>query len=343
MSERQFDTLAFCREIYANITPSMAFSATTKAEAEEWQGQLRPKLVELLGGFPEEKCDLTPETVEVKEFAGYTQENVLFQSRENMTAFSYLLLPQNFKQPGPVIICLPGHGRGVDDIVGINEDGTLRPEWGGYQNDFALQSVANGFAALTLEPFGFGHRRDERARSGGAGASSCSPASGAAFLFGQTMAGWRVYDVIRAIDYLETRPEIDPKRIAVMGISGGGTITFFSAAVETRIKVAVISGYFNTFRDSIMSIPHCIDNYVPGILKYAEMYDIAGLIAPRAMFVESGEKDNIFPIEATKSSFEKAKKSFAVFGAEDKTDIEIFPKEHCFHGVKAFEFLKKQL
>ena len=128
-----------------------------------------------------------------------------------------------------------------------------------------------------------------------------------------------------------------------MGISGGGTITFFSSAVETRIKVAVISGYFNTFRDSIMSIPHCIDNYVPGILKYAEMYDIAGLIAPRAMFVESGEKDNIFPIEATKSSFEKARKNFAVFGAEDKIDIEVFPKEHCFHGVKAFVFLNKQL
>jgi len=92
-----------------------------------------------------------------------------------------------------------------------------------------------------------------------------------------------------------------------------------------------------------MSIPHCIDNYVPGILKYAEMYDIAGLIAPRAMFVESGEKDNIFPIEATKSSFEKAQKIFSVFGVEDNIDIEVFPKEHCFHGVKAFEFLNRQL
>ena len=303
MSDRQFDTLVFCRETYDKITQSMAFRATTRAEAEEWQKQLRPKLVELLGGFPKRKCDLHPELVETKEFEGYTRENVLFQSRENMTVFSYLLLPKNFSMPGPVIICLPGHGRGVDDIVGINEDGTMRTEWGGYQNDFALQSVANGFAVLAIEQFGFGHRRDERARKGGAGASSCNPASGAAFLFGQTMAGWRVYDVIRAIDYLETRSEIDSKRVAVMGISGGGTITFFSSAVETRIKVAVISGYFNTFRDSIMSIPHCIDNYMPDILTYAEMYDIAGLIAPRAMFVESGEKDNIFPIESTKASF----------------------------------------
>jgi len=216
MSDRQFDTLVFCRETYDRITQSMAFRATTRAEAEHWQKQLRPKLVELLGGLPEQQCDLRPESVKTEEFESYRRENVLFQSRENVTVFSYLLLPKDFSQPGPVIICLPGHGRGVDDIVGINEDGTMRTGWGGYQNDFALQSVANGFAALAIEQFGFGHRRDERARKGGAGGSSCNPASGAAFLFGQTMAGWRVYDVIRAIDYLETRPDIDTKRIAVM-------------------------------------------------------------------------------------------------------------------------------
>ena len=64
----------------------------------------------------------------------------------------------------------------------------------------------------------------------------------------------------------------------------------------------MVSGYLNTFRDSIGSLAHCIDNYVPGILNWAEMHDIAGLIAPRPLFVESGEKDNIFPIAASKAS-----------------------------------------
>jgi len=64
-----------------------------------------------------------------------------------------------------------------------------------------------------------------------------------------------------------------------------------------------------------MSISHCIDNYVPGILNYAEMYDVAGLIAPRPLFVESGEKDNIFPIAASKASFERVKKVYAAFDA----------------------------
>ena len=80
-----------------------------------------------------------------------------------------------------------------------------------------------------------------------------------------------------------------------MGISGGGTCTLFSAALEPRIRAAMVSGYLNTFRDCIMSVSHCIDNYVPGILNWAEMYDVAGLVAPRPLFAESGEKDDIFP------------------------------------------------
>lgn len=340
---RQFDTLAFTHDIYAKNKPELAFDAKSLTEAQAWQIKLRRKLIQLLGGFPKERCELKAEIVGTADFPTYTRQTVSFQSRKNLSVFGYFLLPKEANLPLPVVICLPGHGRGVDDIVGINEDGSQRQEYGGYQNDFALQCVDNGLAALAIEQFAFGHRRDERAKKAGAGASSCSPTSGAAFLFGQTMAGWRVYDVIRAIDYLETRKEIDPKRIGVMGISGGGTITFFSSAVEKRVKVAVVSGYFNTFKDSIMSIPHCIDNYIPGILKYAEMYDIAGLMAPRALFIESGANDNIFPIQATKFAFQRAKRIYKVFKAEDKIDMEEFPKEHTFHGVKAFEFLKKHL
>ena len=243
----------------------------------------------------------------------------------------------------PSSLCLHGHGRGVDDIVGIEEDGTMRSEYGGYQNDFALQCVDHGYAALAIEQFGFGHRRDEAARGRGSSNSSCQPAAGAAFLLGGTMIGWRVYDAMRSLDYLSTRPEIDMNRISVMGISGGGTTTFFSAAIDERFKVAVVSGYFNTFRDSILSISHCIDNYIPGVLKYAEMYDIAGLIAPRAMFVESGTEDNIFPIDATRFAFEQAKGIFRCFGAEDKLGVEVFEAAHSFHGVRAFQFLARML
>src|SRR5712691_4523344 len=115
-----------------------------------------------------------------------------------------------------------------------------------------------------------------------------------------------------------------------MGISGGGTCTTFSAALEPRIKAAMLSGYLNTFRDSVGSISHCIDNYVPGILNWAEMYDVAGLIAPRPVFVESGEKDDIFPIKASIESFQKVRGIYEVFGAADHVEQETFPAEHSF-------------
>ena len=99
-----------------------------------------------------------------------------------------------------------------------------------------------------------------------------------------------------------------------MGISGGGTVTVFATALDPRIRAALVSGYLNTFRDSIGSLAHCIDNYVPGILNWAEMHDLAGLIAPRPLFVESGEKDNIFPIRASIESFNEVRKIYGVFG-----------------------------
>ena len=344
-TERHLDTLAFSHHLYDETPRELEFRATSQNEAEEWQHVLREKLIELMGGFPTTKCELRPEILEIREFEGYIRETVSFQSRPKMEVYGYFLSPthMDISSPNATILCLAGHGRGVDDIVGIEENGTMREEYGGYQNDFALQCLAHGYTVLAIEQFGFGHRRDEVARGRGGGSSSCQPSSGAALLLGQTMIGWRVYDAIRAYDYLKTRPEVDMNRLGIMGISGGGTTSFYTAAVDQRVKATVISGYFNTFKDSILSISHCMDNYIPNVLKYAEMYDIAGLIAPRALFIESGTEDTIFPIEATRFAVERARSIYKHFNVEDNLGIEVFEAGHSFYGVGAFEFLKKIL
>jgi hypothetical protein len=148
---------------------------------------------------------------------------------------------------------------------------------------------------------------------------------------------------MRTIDWIETRPELDAKRVGCMGISGGGTCTLFSTALEPRIKAALVSGYLNTFQASIMSISHCIDNYIPGILNWAESYDVAGLIAPRPLFVESGERDNIFPIAASRASFERVKKVYETFDAAAMTEQETFDGPHSFWGKRGLPFLAKHL
>ena len=343
VNDRQLDSLQFSLLSYESIRPSMSFSAMNKAAAGLWQKRVRTKLTELLGAQPSSRVALQARVLDLKKFNNYTREKIIFQSRDNLSAFGYLLLPEKVSSPVPAIVCLPGHGRGCDDIVGITENGQQRETKSGYSRDFALQVVEHGYAAFAIEQLAFGCRRDDAARKKGAGQSSCQPAAGAALLFGQTMIGWRVWDVMRAIDVLRTRSEIDSSRIATMGISGGGTVSLFSAALDERIKVAVVSGYFNTFRDSILSLSHCIDNYVPGILNYIEMYDLAGLVAPRGLFIESGARDPIFPIHGSRAAVRKAQDIYSVFGAPNKIGHEVFDDEHVFYGKGAFEFLKKML
>ncbi len=339
-SER-LDSLSYSLARYREVKPQLAFHAETAEQLAEWKKSARAKLLELVGPFPTDRVALEPVFGSIVKRPGYRRRSVTFATRPGMSAFGYVLVPDDLKSAGPAVLCVPGHGRGVDDIVGIDEDGKERDHLDGYQHDFAVQCVQNGYVTLAIEPLGFGHRRDPAARKQGAGTSSCQPAAGAALLLGETMAGWRTWDAIRALDLLETLPEVDPKRIAMMGISGGGTITFYTAALDDRVKAAVLSGSFCTFKDSIFSIGHCIDNYVPGILPWFEAADITGLIAPRYLFCEAGTQDRIFPQAGVEAALRDAQRVYHVAGAEDHIDHAFFEAGHSFSGVAAFKKLEQ--
>ncbi|MCC7499813.1 MAG: acetylxylan esterase [Bryobacterales bacterium] len=343
VDRRQFDPIAWTRSRYPQAPLRMTFRAVDRRQAELWQKRLRLKLTELLGGFPVERVPLRPTVLEVRQFPTYRREKFIFESRPGSMVLAYLLTPANRTAPHPTMVCVPGHGRGVDDIVGIDEHGRDRTGKAGYQHDFAIQAVEHGLAAVAIEPMAFGCRRDAAAIAKGLGNSVCQPTAGAALLLGETMIGWRVFDVMRTIDWIETRKELDATRIGCMGISGGGTCTTFSSALEPRIKVAYICGYLNTFHDSIFSLSHCIDNYVPGVLNWAEMYDIASLIAPRPLFVESGERDNIFPIAASRASFGRVQKVYGIFGAASLCQQETFDGPHEFWGRRGLPFCASHL
>jgi dienelactone hydrolase len=343
IDDRQFDPVVFSRDLYAAAPRRLRFAARTREQAGEWQARLRAKLTELIGGFPSERRPLRPVTIETRAFAGYLREKIVFDSRPGVSVLAYVLVPANATTPAPAMICVPGHGRGVDDIVGIDEQGRDRTDKAGYQHDFAIQVAEAGMAAVAIEPIGFGCRRDPLNAAQGLSRKACEPAAGGALLVGETMIAWRVWDVMRTLDYIATRADLDSSRVGCMGISGGGTVTVFATALEPRIRAALVSGYLNTFRDSVGSLAHCIDNYVPGILNWAEMHDIAGLIAPRPLFVESGEQDNIFPIAASLESVRQVREIYGVFGAADRIDHEVFPGEHSFWGRRGIPFLARHL
>jgi dienelactone hydrolase len=332
----RLDSLAYSLARYRDVSPRLAFRARTAAEAETWAIEARSKLRELIGPLPAETVPLQPTWGEPVRRPGHTRRSVLFATRPGLAAFGYLLIPDELDAPAPGFVCIPGHGRGVDEIVGIDERGRDRDHLDGYQHDFAVQCAQKGYVTLALEPIGFGHRRDEAARQRGPGASSCQPAAGAALLLGETMVGWRAWDALRAVDLLAERPEVDPARIGMMGISGGGTITLYAAALDDRIRAAFLSGSFCTYRDSIFSIQHCIDNYVPGILNWFEMPDLAALIAPRFLFVENGVEDPIFPEAGVKSALRRVEAAYKALGVPDRVASAFFPAGHQFDGTAAF-------
>jgi hypothetical protein len=129
-----------------------------------------------------------------------------------------------------------------------------------------------------------------------------------------------------------------------MGISGGGMHTFFSTALDERIKACVISGYYSTFKDSILAMHHCACNFVPGLAQFGEMYDIVGLIAPRPLLVEAGTYDPIFPLEAVQRSVDMARSQvYAVWEAAAQVETDIFEGRHQISGRRAYDFLWEKL
>jgi dienelactone hydrolase len=341
MPEPTLDSLEYSLRRYAHVRPKLAFDATTDDEVSLWKTRARARLIQLLGGLPAEGFPLDPVVGEPIPRPGHTRREVTFTSRPGLRAFGYLLTPDDLDAPAPAVLCLPGHGRGVDDIVGIDEEGNDRDHLDGYQHDFAVQCARRGYVVFALEQLGFGRRRDPAARARGASTSSCQPAAGAALLLGETMAGWRTWDAMRGLDYLQSRPEVDPARLAVMGISGGGTVSLLTAAVDDRVRAAVVSGYFCAYKDSILTLSHCIDNYIPGLLRWFECADLAGLIAPRALFVEHGTQDPIFPPPGVEAALAAARSIYATLGAPDRLAHASFDAGHQFDGTEAFKALAR--
>lgn len=317
------------------------------AARRDWQEQFRQEFTSALGGLNHwERPPLDAQVRDVRQLDGYRRESLVFTTRPGLRATGYFLIPDGCGTRRPAVLCTPGHGRGVDTLVGIAADGSQRglnnPDE--YANDYALGCVARGYPTLALESVGFGERRDPDIQARSADASSCSRDSMAALMLGETLAGWRVWDAMRGLDYLQTRADcVDPAQLAVMGISGGGLVSLFLAALDPRIAVAVVSCYFNTFAASILSVDHCVDNYVPGLLELCEMPDLAALIAPRALFVEGGREDPIFPHSAFLAAVAQAQEIYAACGCPDSFDAESFDGGHRFYGTGAFQFLERRL
>ncbi len=313
--------------------------STDPATWAQWRTALRHQLRQRLNLLPVSGAPFMTQHARSTPHAGYHRAYIEFESSEGSMVPAWLLIPDGITTPRPAIIALHGHGYGVDDIVGINPDGTDRTGPPGYHKDFAVALCQRGFVVIAPELLAFGRRREVADIARGSTESSCHDAALWGLMLGRPLLGRRVYDVLRTLDYLVTRPEVDPARIGIMGLSGGGTVTLCAAALDERLRAIVLSGYLCTFRDSILAVDHCLCNYVPGLLEEAEMYDIAALFAPRPLLVEAGTLDEIFPMAGVKAAYEQVAKAYTAAGASSHLDHDFFEGGHQISGAKAYDFL----
>jgi dienelactone hydrolase len=324
-----------------------AFHAATRSQAARWQQTARRALARRIGLDAIAPAALRARRVERVDRDDHVREKSLLRTGRDMLMPVYVLLPKQAPRPLPVVLAFNGHGYGVKDIVGLWPDGRERHTPDGYQKDFGVALCRAGFAVAAPEISCFGERQTNfsylNSKIGQSAPTTCTHSAMLAFHLGISPLGLRVNDGMRLVDYLETRPDLDTSRLGAMGISGGGMHTFFSACVDTRIRACVVSGYYSTFRDSVLAMQHCACNFVPGLAEFGEMQDLVGLIAPRPMLVEAGDYDPIFPIRAVRAAVARARRVFAVLGAPRGVQTDYFEGGHQISGRKAYDFLRREL
>ncbi|MGP5386746.1 dienelactone hydrolase family protein [Brachybacterium tyrofermentans] len=251
---------------------------------------------------------------------------------------AYLLRPAPDVGHGAAVVLVAGHGRGIDDLV-------AQDPVDDYHDGLAHKLVRSGVTVLCPEMVSFGRRRFPQAD----GAepyepteNTCGIDAAAHLLHGQPVMGHRVSDARAAVQALRQLPGVDPDRVAVAGGSGGGAVALLLAAVDPTVSAALVATYFCTFEASLCSIRPCPCNIVPGLLPELEMADIAALIAPRPLILEAGERDHIFPIEATRAAFARLA---GVWEEQGSTPPELVVTDsgHAFRAERSLDALVERL
>ena len=303
-------------ELLKSIAPELAFDG--KIPLEEWKINARVKLLELLG-LPLGICEPVMTREYTKDHGTYTEDRFTVETEPGYSLPCHLLVPKNMSDSIPLTLCLSGHGGGMHVALGVaknEKDQAALDSW--HHRAMALRSLKEGRAALVIEARNFGESSLE-----GYG-TSCTEAAKIALLIGRTVIGERVWDAMRALDAVARKfPYIDTKEIVCTGNSGGGTATYYLACLDKRIAYAAPSCSVCNYETSIAAMPHCLCNHVPNIRKYFEMGDLAGLIAPRRLIVAAGERDDIFPIDGTRATFEKIRTIYRSINAEDKCALAV--------------------
>jgi len=287
--------------------------------AEDWQAKVpeyRRQLAEMLGLDPmPDKTPLMPvKTGEVKG-DGYVVENLHYQAVPGLYVTANLYLPTKVEKPLPAILYVCGHANVVKDGVSYGNKT-------GYHHH-GIWFARHGYACLIIDTVQLGEIRGEHH-------GTYSKGRWWWMSRGYTPAGLEAWAGIRALDYLETRPEVDKTRFGVTGRSGGGAYSWWVAALDNRIKAAAPTAGVTTMRNHVVG--GCIEGHCDCMFyvnTYRWDYDrLVALVAPRPLLICNTDKDDIFPIDGVFNIYQNVRRIYSLLGQEKNIGLQVAEGPH---------------
>ena len=261
---------------------------------------------------------------------GYKIEKLVYEAWAGLPVTAHLYIPDPLEQPSAGLVYACGHWM---------EAGKLALP----VQSFCAAAATLGIVTLVCDPIGQGERLESWRDHGHLNA----------LLVGYSQMGWMVWESVRALDYLLSRPEVDPKRVGMTGASGGGLNTFFTTAIEDRFACAIPVAYPCTFpaamqaeRDLNWEDGTDVCNQVPQVMSYAEMSDIASLFIPKPYMILSGTRDKIFPIAGVRQTASVIEHNYELAGVPERFRFAEFDDEHGYQlslRQAAYGWLKQWL
>jgi dienelactone hydrolase len=266
-----------------------------------------------------ERGALSPTVVERVRIPGGVREKVSYFVERGDRVHAYLFLPEA-SGPRPAVLCVHQHHR--EFHLGKSEPAGLA---GDPEQFYAFELAQRGYVTLAPDALGF----EERQHPVLHGQDYERFEANKRLTEGSCLQAKMLWDLMRGLDYLSTRPEVDSRRIGCLGHSLGGQETLFLCAVDRRVAVGVSSCGFSSYRAIFdAAINHNFAAYVPGLLRYGDLDRVLGLVAPRRFLVLAGKEDPLFPLAGVRATVRGARAAYGT--ARDHLRFGMFPGGHEF-------------